>query len=871
MALNKAKVLKLAEKYVLQGKISSAISEYQKLIREDPTDLPLVNTLGDLYVRIGNISEAVKCFTRLAESYDNGGFVVRAIAMYKKVGKIDPGQVQALSRLADLYLRQGLVSDARAHYVLVADYYLRKGDKENAVSALKTAVQADPENPLTHLKLFETYSKLGQTEAAGRSMSAAAEIYRKKGQLQEAENCLRQAYQLDGSNQQVVLGFARVLNDLSNHSEALAVVSGIQFQEFNPEALETTFEIYLKSGQLSDAEKTANQLLEVDSGYFRPFLALGKRLAEAGDLNAAVEQLSKSVPAAVEKGAASEVESELKAILALNSNHVPSLLALVKLYNQSREIQNIPALLERLGSLFINQDKLVEAASIYSDLAAMEPANPAHRENLRQIKERLGPRGEAIDLPRLLPEMSFLAEKFVSEPTLATISPDDTESPESPAADSESGYRDQIKSLLVEGDLFVGYGLYQKAVEQFKKGLDLVPNHLELHERIRDTYAKLGELGRAAEHCLVLAKIYTSREDHDNAKKNFTLAYQYNPNLHQEPILGAGQKGEEAPDDSPRTTAEARRQQELLEEIDFYLDQQFLSEAKGCIDEYLRLGPVDDALSGRLERYDALNRVSPTTTDDHREEVSEAEVSVGAQELPEFESTTVSPPEATEQEPSEVSRLPELEPTSHEEIPQSEPPRRSLSEPFAEMMIDLDEELETSILEKPAAAAPPGPEVPADSGSRQGTDSTGLEDIFAEFKEDLEDDSEAGDYETHYNLGIAFKEMGLLEEAIAEFQKALKGQSPDGSGEEFVRCCNMLGLCFVEKGLPQVGVKWFSKALASPGCDEETYQALRYYLACAYEQAGNHKAALEAFLDVYGVNINYRDVAEKIDNLKKVV
>ena len=107
MALNKAKVLKSAEKYVIQGKISHAISEYQKLIKEDPTDLPLVNTLGDLYVRIGNIPEAIKCFTRLAESYDNGGFVVRAIAMYKKVSKIDPGQVHALSSFG------GLIPQAR--------------------------------------------------------------------------------------------------------------------------------------------------------------------------------------------------------------------------------------------------------------------------------------------------------------------------------------------------------------------------------------------------------------------------------------------------------------------------------------------------------------------------------------------------------------------------------------------------------------------------------------------------------------------------------------------------------------------------------------------------------------------------------------
>ena len=162
MALNKAKVLKSAEKYVIQGKISHAISEYQKLIKEDPTDLPLVNTLGDLYVRIGNIPEAIKCFTRLAESYDNGGFVVRAIAMYKKVSKIDPGQVQALHRLADLYLRQGLISDARTHYLQVAETLLKKNENENAASIFQKIIEVDPENPLLETRLAEVYLKLNK-------------------------------------------------------------------------------------------------------------------------------------------------------------------------------------------------------------------------------------------------------------------------------------------------------------------------------------------------------------------------------------------------------------------------------------------------------------------------------------------------------------------------------------------------------------------------------------------------------------------------------------------------------------------------------------------------------------------------------------
>src|SRR5512145_972988 len=180
MALNKAKVLKSAEKYVIQGKISHAIAEYQKLIKEDPTDLPLVNTLGDLYVRIGKIPEAVKCFTRLAESYDNGGFVVRAIAMYKKVSKIDPGQIQALSRLADLYQRQGLNSDARAHYLQVADCVLKKGELQNVIAIYQKVGEIDPESASLDGRTGEIYEKLGNREGAFAAYVSAGMKARRK-------------------------------------------------------------------------------------------------------------------------------------------------------------------------------------------------------------------------------------------------------------------------------------------------------------------------------------------------------------------------------------------------------------------------------------------------------------------------------------------------------------------------------------------------------------------------------------------------------------------------------------------------------------------------------------------------------------------
>ena len=78
MSLNKSKALRTAEKYALQGKIPAAIDEYRKVVSADPGDLTTVNTLGDLYVRAGRIQDAISNFSRIANSYREGGFTLKA-------------------------------------------------------------------------------------------------------------------------------------------------------------------------------------------------------------------------------------------------------------------------------------------------------------------------------------------------------------------------------------------------------------------------------------------------------------------------------------------------------------------------------------------------------------------------------------------------------------------------------------------------------------------------------------------------------------------------------------------------------------------------------------------------------------------------
>jgi tetratricopeptide (TPR) repeat protein len=171
---------------------------------------------------------------------------------------------------------------------------------------------------------------------------------------------------------------------------------------------------------------------------------------------------------------------------------------------------------------------------------------------------------------------------------------------------------------------------------------------------------------------------------------------------------------------------------------------------------------------------------------------------------------------------------------------------------------------------QPPASPAPAPAAAAKSspfGEDAGVD---LAEMFGELKQDLEADVASADEdpETHYNLGIAFREMGLLDEAIGELQKACQSFDHGHPFPQIMQTYTWLAQCFLEKGVPEAAVRWYDKALHVPGIDGETRVALHYELASAYETAGDKPSALKHFMDVYGSNIDYRDVAERIKALK---
>jgi len=163
--------------------------------------------------------------------------------------------------------------------------------------------------------------------------------------------------------------------------------------------------------------------------------------------------------------------------------------------------------------------------------------------------------------------------------------------------------------------------------------------------------------------------------------------------------------------------------------------------------------------------------------------------------------------------------------------------------------IDLAAELEEELAAEEAMVA---------EATGRGKDEALLEEVFREFQKGVAEQLSEEDSDTHFNLGIAYKEMGLLPEAIREFQIASR------DGAFFVESCSMIGVCYVEQGMADRAAEWYQKALVAPDLNEDARLALRYDLASALEMAGEHAQAGELFSEIMAVDPSYRDVAQRI-------
>jgi len=144
-----------------------------------------------------------------------------------------------------------------------------------------------------------------------------------------------------------------------------------------------------------------------------------------------------------------------------------------------------------------------------------------------------------------------------------------------------------------------------------------------------------------------------------------------------------------------------------------------------------------------------------------------------------------------------------------------------------------------------------------------GDEQADFQEMLKRFKQGVAENVDDEDFESHYDLGVAYKEMGLIDEAVAEFQKALRGHT------NRVRSYEALGQCFVEKGQYHVAASVLSRAIALGEGDDHHLVGVLYLLGRAKEELSRDRDALDYYQRVFAVDIEFRDVADRISAIER--
>lgn len=506
---NKQKVLSAAEKCVQQGKLQNAIAEYEKILKADPKDLTVMNTVGDLHARLGENDKAAECFKNVGDAYASQGFTVKAIAMYKKLSKLK-SSMDCVLRLAELYTQQGLFNDARAQYLQVAEDFLKSGQLDQAVRIFEKTLEMDPDNVSMRSKLAEVYVRMGKKPEAWKILTEAAESLRSKGQLAAADEILQRMLKLDPGNSYALVLRGRAALDAGDTGAAIATLTKVADLDSNPEGLRTLFQAYLRAKKFADAGPLAAKLANVheDASALAEY---ADALMEAQQYRDALQVYSDNADRFVRNDAGKLIES-LGSITGQVKDDPLALETVLSLYQKAGDTAHISEITELLAHSNVQAGELDRARECYLKLMQDEPANPMHARNYQQVVEK---QGEATG-PHLITaeEGTVLIEELEATSPFIEQHYDD-------------GTSSALRAALTDAELFISYNMPAKALDPLLSVLPKAPRDLRINQKLAALQTRAGKFAEAAVCCRTLESIYHDAGHTEEATKYGELAAKY--------------------------------------------------------------------------------------------------------------------------------------------------------------------------------------------------------------------------------------------------------------------------------------------------------------------------------------------------------
>ena len=487
---NKQKVLSAAEKYVQQGKLQNAIAEYEKILKADAKDLTVLNTVGDLYSRIGEADKATECFKSVGDAYAAQGFTVKGIAMYKKIAKLKPS-LESVLKLAELYTQQGLFNDARAQYLQVAEEFLRAGELEQSVRIFQKILEMDPENVAMRVRLAEVYIRLGKKTEAWQIFSAAAESLRSRGSRSGAEEILQRMLTLDPGNSYALLLRGRNALDSGDAAAAIPFFEKVSDIDNHPDGLRDLLKAYLQAGRVANARALAEKLLSAHNDLDAMFSYIDA-LVQNGGYEEAIQVMDEQSDRLLADNSAKVLET-LRALIGHVSSNPPALESVLELFRKAGDQSHINEVNELLAHACVQSGDLARARDLYQGLAEQEPQNPMHMQNYQQVVGMMG--GSTGSKLLTLEEGIVLVEELE-----ATAPPVDQQySPEVAAA---------LRAALTDTELFVSYNMPDKALGPLMAVLPIAPQDVRLNQRLAALHTRAERFADVAVCCRTLQNVY---------------------------------------------------------------------------------------------------------------------------------------------------------------------------------------------------------------------------------------------------------------------------------------------------------------------------------------------------------------------------
>ncbi len=873
------------DEYVKRNKLRDAGEVLRRMADVDPSDLKVRIRLAELYAREGDPAKAAGEYMTIADELVKKGLLAEALQLLEKGLRGGPRSARLLAAAARVHIVQKDYArafellreaaretpDDRETTLLLAEASVGAKRPDDARAALEALLARDPSDQEARQQLGSVFLAEGRYDEAFDRMMPAVESLVERRQVDRAAALLQQIVQRNPGHvrslSKLVELYRQAQNDAlvaQTYSQLVeAYLAGKDWEQASA-ILETLVQIEPHNEQHKSKLKWLREQSAFEVDLTRPQAPPAVAPAPAPPSTARGLELKRKLSSGLELsgpltpedqefigehlaegkvfrkyGLGDKARDQFEAVLSRFPDNVEALRELADLHRERGEIEIAAQHLRMLQEVHRLKGESAQATTAGEEAEVLVPASAAKPPARPAAAAPAAPRPQAAPAPAA--PRPRTAAPPVDIGVDIDIEDHDESAPE-PTVDEEMDYVD-LEAVPSEPERpSPAFDLSDLGV-----GGDEIGSHFVDEDELGSGAPEVEEPSAPGIEESGPLELESSFDLDEPAVPSVAPPPFSPPRPQPAPPPLAPLRPKPAPPTMPPVGGVPAELQRALDEIVQYVSLGFVEDAKGVIEEMSARFPGHPALAqivAELGLESAETETSPPDSDElglmpgAPAAVAEEPLQLGV----DFLGMPSGPAPATSIADAFADlAAPEPEPTP----------------PAAEPSFDLSAELGDLFGAQPAVAEEPAPASGTDLGDQA------LSDIFREFQKGVDKQLGKEDYETRYNLGIAYKEMGLVDEAIAEFQLAAKDE------KRLLECASMLGICFLEKGMPKLAVKWFEKGLAAPGRSDEEYEALRYDLGNALEQAGEREKALALFTDLYGLDASFRDVAEKVRRLSE--